>query len=534
MQEVDRTDGWCTDRRRGGGRKCVRAAALVCAAFAWPWTTATAGQQAYVVGTGGIASVIDTASNTVSAQIQVGGGGGLGYTAAAVTPDGKTAYLVGANIVALDTATKTIRKSVSLGGVSGFGIAITPDGSTAYVTTGNNNVAVYDIATDTITQTITDSSFFFPTGVAVSLDGKTVYVANQAGQQQATVTVIDTASNTVSGTIGPTSGPCGITITPDGTRAYFTVQGGSAVRIIETATNTLLSTNIGVSRNPCSIAATPGGGQVYVATGSTNTVAAIDTTTNTVKATIPVPSAAAVAVRADSQYAYAGDFNDRNVQVIDTATNTIVGLPIALNTGPQAIALVPAQAPVASFSASVSKKSNVANFDASASTDPDGTIAVYAWDYGDGTTAPNGGPTPSHAYTQAGTYTVTLTLTDELGCSTAFVYTGQTVSCNGSDVAKTTRQVTVSSGAAGPGTDQAVQELADLFAAVAGVGPGNSLAAKVTRAQSALKSGNPGGSCSMLRAFVSEVGAQAGKGIPTLQAGGLIASADRIVRLLGC
>jgi len=48
-------------------------------------------------------------------------------------------------------------------------------------------------------------------------------------------------------------------------------------------------------------------------------------------------------------------------------------------------------------------------FDASASSDPDGTIESYAWDF-DGTTET--GVTTTHAYTTADTYTITLTVTD--------------------------------------------------------------------------------------------------------------------------
>ena len=44
-----------------------------------------------------------------------------------------------------------------------------------------------------------------------------------------------------------------------------------------------------------------------------------------------------------------------------------------------------------------------------------GSINRYAWDFGDGTTEPNGTQTVTHVYAQPGTYQVTLTVTDQNG-----------------------------------------------------------------------------------------------------------------------
>ncbi len=67
--------------------------------------------------------------------------------------------------------------------------------------------------------------------------------------------------------------------------------------------------------------------------------------------------------------------------------------------------------PVASFTSACTQLT--CSFNASGSSDPDGTIASYAWTFGDGT---NGsGVTPSRTYAAGGTYTVTLTVTDNRG-----------------------------------------------------------------------------------------------------------------------
>ena len=52
-------------------------------------------------------------------------------------------------------------------------------------------------------------------------------------------------------------------------------------------------------------------------------------------------------------------------------------------------------------------------FDGSSSTESGGSIATYQWDFGDDTTG--SGSTPAHTYTTAGTYTVSLIVTDQDG-----------------------------------------------------------------------------------------------------------------------
>jgi len=79
------------------------------------------------------------------------------------------------------------------------------------------------------------------------------------------------------------------------------------------------------------------------------------------------------------------------------------------------------------------------NFDISGSTDPDGNIASYELDYGDGSTHATGTDVTdalSHTYTDSGAFTVTLTVTDgdgRIGMDTATVAIGPAMLTYASD-----------------------------------------------------------------------------------------------------
>jgi PKD repeat protein len=62
------------------------------------------------------------------------------------------------------------------------------------------------------------------------------------------------------------------------------------------------------------------------------------------------------------------------------------------------------------------------SFNASATTDPDGTIASYSWNFGDGSTGT--GVTTSHTYATAGSYTPTLTVIDNDGAAASVAASG--------------------------------------------------------------------------------------------------------------
>ena len=133
---------------------------------------------------------------------------------------------------------------------------------------------------------------------------------------------------------------------------------------------------------------------------------------------------------------YAWDFGDGTGDTGATPTHTFttttertftVTLTVTDNSGAQAtstqsIEVLPAGStgsnpPTARFSAKPSYGNSplTVDFDASLSYDADGTISVYAWDFGDGSTG--AGETISHTFTAVATsnFSVTLTVTDNSG-----------------------------------------------------------------------------------------------------------------------
>ena len=105
-------------------------------------------------------------------------------------------------------------------------------------------------------------------------------------------------------------------------------------------------------------------------------------------------------------------------------------------------------APTASFSNSCT---DLACSFTDSSSDSDGSIASYAWDFGDG--AQSSAQNPSHTYAADGTYTVTLTVTDNEG-ATDSVSSSVTVSTGGGEEATNTVVSSVVTGTVGAGRGQ--------------------------------------------------------------------------------
>jgi PKD domain/Lactonase, 7-bladed beta-propeller len=245
-----------------------------------------------------------------------------------------------------------------------------------------------------------------------------VYVADQGGS----VLQFDVGPGGALAAKAPASVAAGsvarqVAVSPDGTSVYVSNQAGSSISQYDVGAGGLLAAKspatVSVASTPAGIAVSPDGRSLYVA--------------------------------------YASIGGDLGQFDIGPGGLLSAKSPAAVETGSNVtfdVAQLPSQSPLASFAAQAAAAGSPTAFDATGSSDSDGAVARYDWDFGDGSSLANGGPVPAHVYPQPGTYTARLTVTDDDGCSAARVFTGRTTHCSGG-ASVTERAVTIPS--AGPG-----------------------------------------------------------------------------------
>jgi 6-phosphogluconolactonase (cycloisomerase 2 family) len=384
----------------------------------------------------------------------------------AISPDGSHVYAVG----------NDGQHPKPCGGASQP--ACTPNTTTTVVVDYARDAATGALTLNRITSDGAHRSYHNPDqlAIAVAPDGKNVFVAtyysNQISNFPVGATGLGSPTNVSSG-----SGPFGLALTPSGNALYVADAGapnttGANVSYYPLSAG-VLGSPLDVPSggdNPAAVAVSPDGAQLYVANegdGTTNdqpnvatfaihpdgTLGATPTTAPDTAAT-SLPGGGypqSLVVAPDGRHVYAGNIAGTaptgNVQVFSVGSGGVLTTASsgASGTIPYLAALVisPDQGPTAALAApSGAKAETPVTFDASGSSDSGdvgGSVARYDWDFGDGTTAVDAGPTPTHTYHQTGPVTVRVTVTDNEGCSTSLRYTGMSVSCNGSGAATTTQ-----------------------------------------------------------------------------------------------
>ena len=118
------------------------------------------------------------------------------------------------------------------------------------------------------------------------------YVANNI---DGTVEVLNASTNTKTVTIGGFNHPADLAVSPDGRLLYVFDTGNSQISVVNTATNTVTATiaaNLGVSNEGMGpkIAFNPNGKVAYFAATQPSTLVVINTATSSVAQTVSLPS----------------------------------------------------------------------------------------------------------------------------------------------------------------------------------------------------------------------------------------------------
>ena len=166
-----------------------------------------------------------------------------------------------------------------------LGLAFSPDGQTLYASGGNEDV-VYRYAWRDKRAMLIDHIALaqkqpkkdgtrFPAGIAVSRDGKYLFVAENLGDALA---VVEVAHKRVVQRVKTEAYPYAVVVSPAGD-VYVSSWGGTTVSVFATATNGPLRERgrVQAGRHPSALLLNGDGSRLYVASASTNTIAVVDT-----------------------------------------------------------------------------------------------------------------------------------------------------------------------------------------------------------------------------------------------------------------
>ncbi|MBT2700750.1 bifunctional YncE family protein/alkaline phosphatase family protein [Bacillus sp. ISL-40] len=219
-----------------------------------------------------------------------------------------------------------------------FGVAFSSDGKTVYASAGGNNkIRVYGFENGTLTEQspimLKDSSKtnFYPAGISVSRDGKSLFVANNLNHS---VSKIDLATNQIVKTTAVGKHPYAAVMSNDGKSLYVSNWGESSISVVDPETLTIKGT-IPVGLHPNAIIENAANGMIYVSNSDSDSVSIIDTKQQKEIKTIslsPYKNAPAgsqpnaLTLSEDSKTLYVTNGGNNDVAVIDLQKGEVKGL----------------------------------------------------------------------------------------------------------------------------------------------------------------------------------------------------------------
>lgn len=264
-----------------------------------------------------------------------------------VTPDGNRAYLTNRDqsvVSVIDTRTEALIKTISVW-ARPVGLAVTPDGRFVYVTRQTFDdralpepdtgiVTVIDTTSNKVIDEIRIAAGGNIVDVAITPDGRYAYLTESNSR---TIVTVDTTTRAIYQVPFFTDSPGHIAFSPDSKRAYVTNLYAQDVVTIDATTKAQLGH---VEIDAKEVVASPSGDRIYVTTDS-STVAVIDTSTNQIINSIAVAGGAeGLAVTKDGRRLCVVNPGGNTLSIIDTTRNS-VDRTIPVGQNPQDVALTP-------------------------------------------------------------------------------------------------------------------------------------------------------------------------------------------------
>ncbi|UKD57563.1 PKD domain-containing protein [Amycolatopsis sp. FU40] len=407
---------------------------------------------------------------------------GLGSLGMAITPDAQKVYSVDSGSGAIigyrigsDGTLTPIDGGIVLVGLPVVGAAVTPDGSRLFVTLGGGTTSLGSVRSYAISPSGTLSRTGAPDApidspisqIAIAPDASHLIVTNYLANSVTSFAIAPDATLAQVGTPAPAGNkPVIPAFTPDGKYLYVSNEGSGDLSAYAVGRDGSLTAVPG-SPYPSGgtthgAVSTPDSHRLYVPNTTANTVTGWSISTG--GRLTPLPGSpyqmpvmpGRVTLSADGKHLFVIQAIAVNNPTLHSQVYSYLlqpdGQPVPSGLPPADTGLVwhdgsnafltPNQGPLAALAETGSTFGATRGFSAAASSDPDGTVAQYAWDFGDGQRLLTTTPDVSHTYAKPGTWTVTVTVTDDEGCSTSLIYEGTSVACGGGPRARARTTIT--------------------------------------------------------------------------------------------
>src|SRR5690349_13434461 len=242
----------------------------------------------------------------------------------------------------IDRQSGTILQTIPQPGAF-LGLAFSNDGQTLYSSGGNEDV-IYRYAWRNKQATLIDTIVLaakepkqdgtrFPAGLALSPDGKQLFVAENLSD---TLAVVELEGKRVVQRLQTDAYPYAVAVSPNG-EVYVSAWGGNTVSIFATANTGLLKERrkLLVGRHPSALLLNKSGSRLFVTCASTNSIAVVDTKTARVVTKLLDPPPAgpnqgstpnALALSNDGSQLYVAEADNNTIAVFQLgSTNRLIG-----------------------------------------------------------------------------------------------------------------------------------------------------------------------------------------------------------------